>query len=63
MEDFKKYSDAVTGGYKKQLKDLLMQGFLFFGVDFVFDFAKDLCEQAVEYYKREEVDSFPHLNK
>lgn len=63
MEDFKKYSDAVTGGYKKQLKDLLMQGFLFFGVDFVLDFAKDLCEQAVEYYKRDEADSFPHLNK
>ena len=47
MEDFKKYSDAMIGGYKKQLKDLLMQGFLFFGVDFVLDFAKDLREHSL----------------
>lgn len=61
MEDFKKYNDAMLNGYKKQLKDLMMQGFLFFGADCVFEFAKELCEQAIAYYKRDESDSFPKL--
>lgn len=61
MEDFKNYNQAMTNGYKKQLKDLMMQGFLFFGVDFVFEFAKELCEQAISYYNRGESDSFPKM--
>lgn len=51
MEDFNKFSEAMQNGYKKQLKDLLMQGFVCFGADFVFEFAEDLCKKAVEYYQ------------